>query len=146
MISEGKQRTAVWLTPKTLSRIDGMLEAAGCDNRSQFLEKAARLYLNQLGKNDASVFLDQVMGMQLRRTAADWLEELCKQLFRWCVELNMTCHTIAAHFRDDEFDLWDLRRIAADEVRNTDGAVSFDRAAEAESRFQERREKRVDFR
>ena len=138
MNMEKKQRTAVWLTPGTMSRIDGMLQTAGCANRSQFLEKAARLYLDQLGKNDAAAFLEQVLGARLRQTAKDWLEELCKHLFQWCVELNMACHTVAAHFRDDSFDLWDLRRIAVDEVRNTNGAVSFEDAAKREEMRREK--------
>ena len=77
-----KKRTAVWLTQETMSRIDGMLEASGCKNRSQFLEKAARLYLDQLGSGDASAFLDLVLGKAIQKTAKSWLEELCKNLFR----------------------------------------------------------------
>ena len=49
-------------------------------------------------------------------------------LFKWCVELNMACHTIAAHFGDEEIDRRELRGYAAQEVKETCGQISFDNA------------------
>lgn len=48
--------------------------------------------------------------------------------FKWCVELNMACHTIAAHFKADEINRQALRTYAVREVKETNGQISFDHA------------------
>ena len=55
-------------------------------------------------------------------------------LFKWCVELNMTCHTVAAHFKADEIDRKALRAYAAREVKETNGQISFDSALDMQRR------------
>ena len=53
-------------------------------------------------------------------------------LFKWAVELNMMCHTIAAHYRVDEIDRRELRAFAVDEVKKTYGQISFDHAIDVQ--------------
>ena len=57
-------------------------------------------------------------------------------LFKWCVELNMACHAIAAHFKVDEIDRRELRRYAVDEVKRTYGRISFDNALDMQRQLQ----------
>ena len=47
----------------------------------------------------------------------------------------MMGHTIAAHFRADPINRRELRAYAADEVRRTNGQISFDRALDQQRRF-----------
>ena len=53
-------------------------------------------------------------------------------IFRWAVELNMLCHTIAAHYRVDEIDRRALRAFAVEEVKRSCGQVSFDHALDVQ--------------
>ena len=46
------------------------------------------------------------------------------------IELNMACHTIAAHFGASEIERRELRAFAACEVKETNGQISFDHALE----------------
>ena len=39
---ENKKRTAVWLTPGVIRRMDSWLEEDNCKTRSEFIEKALR--------------------------------------------------------------------------------------------------------
>ena len=42
---DNKKRTAVWLTPGVIRRMDGWLEEDNCKTRSEFIEKALRFYM-----------------------------------------------------------------------------------------------------
>ena len=55
--------------------------------------------------------------------------------FSRAVELNMLCHTIAAHFRAGP-DPRELRLYAVDEVKRTNGQVSFESAVRSQRRIE----------
>lgn len=57
-------------------------------------------------------------------------------LFKCAVELNMLCHTIAAHFRADPIHTRELRAYALDEVKRTNGQVSFESAVRQQRRIE----------
>ena len=42
---DNKKRTAVWLTPGVIRRMDGWLEEDNSKTRSEFIEKALRFYI-----------------------------------------------------------------------------------------------------
>lgn len=134
--SENKKRTAVWLSPGVIRRMDGWLEEDNCRTRSEFIEKALRFYMGYLNTEDTSVFLSKVLVDTLQGIVADNANRLRTLIFKWCVELNMMSHTIAAHFRADPLDRRDLRAYAVDEVKRTNGQISFDKSVETQRRFQ----------
>ena len=45
---DNKKRTAVWLTPGVIRRMDSWLEEDNCKTRSEFIEKALRFYMGYL--------------------------------------------------------------------------------------------------
>ena len=57
-------------------------------------------------------------------------------LFKCAVELNMLCHTIAAHFRTDPIHTRELRADAVDEGKRTNGQVSFESAVHQQRRIE----------
>lgn len=48
----------------------------------------------------------------------------------------MMCHTIAAHFRTDDIYTRELRGFAVDEVKRTNGQVSFESAVHQQRRIE----------
>lgn len=135
--TENKTRTAVWFTPSVIQRMDSWLEADNCKTRSEFIEKALRFYMGYLGSNDTTEYLSKALVETIRGTLEDHNHRLCCLLFKWCVELNMMCHTIAAHFRADPVDRYELRRYATDEVKRTNGQISFSNALDAQRRIRD---------
>ena len=125
---ENKKRTAVWLTPGVIRRMDGWLEEDNCKTRSEFIEKALRFYMGCLATEDTSEYLSRALVDTLRGTLADNENRLCTLLFKLCVEVNMMSHTVAAHFRADPVNRRELRAYAVDEVLRTNGKISFDDA------------------
>ena len=125
---ENKKRTAVWLTPGVIRRMDGWLEEDNCKTRSEFIEKALRFYMGCLATEDTSEYLSRALVDTLRGTLADNENRLRTLLFKLCVEVNMMSHTVAAHFRADPVNRRELRAFAVDEVLRTNGKISFDDA------------------
>ena len=128
MSDENKKRTAVWLSPGVIRRMDSWLEEDNCSTRSEFIEKALRFYMGYLATEDTSEYLSQALVDTLQGIVADNSNRLRTLIFKWCVELNMMGHTIAAHFRADPINRRELRAYAVDEVKRTNGQISFDRA------------------
>ena len=130
-----KKRTAVWLDPNVIHRMDGWLEEDNCKTRSEFIEKALRFYMGYLATEDTSVFLSHALVDTLRGMFCDDTSRLSTLLFKWCVELNMMGHTIAAHFRADPVNRRELRAYAVDEVKRTNGKIRFDDALDQQRRL-----------
>lgn len=128
MAEENKKRTAVWLTPGVIRRMDGWLEEDNCKTRSEFIEKALRFYMGCLATEDTSEYLSRALADTLRGTLADNENRLRTLLFKLCVEVNMMGHTVAAHFRADPVNRRELRAFAVDEVLRTNGKIRFDDA------------------
>ena len=135
MAEENKKRTAVWLSPRLIRRMDSWLEEDNCSTRSEFIEKALRFYMGYLATEDTSKYLSQALVDTLHGIVADNSNRLRTMIFKWCVELNMMGHTIAAHFRADPINRRELRAYAVDEVKRTNGQISFDRALDQQRRL-----------
>ena len=125
---DNKKRTAVWLTPGVIRRMDGWLEEDNCKSRGEFAEKALRFYMGYLATEDTSEYLSRALVDTLRGTLADNENRLRTLLFKLCVEVNMMGHTVAAHFRADPVNRRELRAYAVDEVLRTNGKIRFDDA------------------
>ena len=135
MSDENKKRTAVWLSPGVIRRMDSWLEEDNCSTRSEFIEKALRFYMGYLATEDTSEYLSQALVDTLQGIVVDNSNRLRTMIFKWCVELNMMGHTIAAHFRADPINRRELRAYAVDEVKRTNGQISFDRALDQQRRL-----------
>mgnify|MGYP004460104659 CR=1 FL=1 len=135
MEHDNKKRTAVWLTPGVIHRMDGWLKENNCKTRSEFIEKALRFYMGYLGSEDTTEYLSQALVTTLQGIVGDNENRIRSVMFKQAVELNMMCHTIAAHFRADPIDRRELRAFAIEEVKRTNGQVSFDHALDVQRRF-----------
>mgnify|MGYP000778562937 FL=1 len=135
-MDDNKKSTTIWLRPSVISRMDGWLEADNCQSRSEFVDKALRFYMGYLGTEDNTAYLSQAILTAIQGTLDDNNNRLCRILFKCAVELNMLCHTIAAHFRTDPIHTRELRAYAVDEVKRTNGQVSFESAVQQQRRIE----------
>ena len=100
-MDDNKKSTTIWLRPSVISRMDGWLEADNCQSRSEFVDKALRFYMGYLGTEDNTTYISQAILTAIQGTMDLNNHRLQTILFKCAVELNMLCHTIAAHFRAD---------------------------------------------
>ncbi|MDD6409308.1 MAG: hypothetical protein PUF98_06050 [Oscillibacter sp.] len=139
------ERTVVWLDAKVVPRMDGWLEADNCQSRSEFVDKALRFYIGYLGTEDNTTYLSQAILTAIQGTLDLNNHRLQTILFKCAVELNMLCHTIAAHFRADPIHTRELRAYAVDEVKHTNGRVSFESAVRQQRRIEYEQDEEDDF-
>ena len=131
-----KEQMTIRLYPETRKRMDSWLEESNSKNRNEFVEKALRFYMGFLGTDDITEYLSDVLVSTLRGIVADSANRTNCLLFKCAVELNMLCHTIAAHFRTDPIHTRELRAYAVDEVKRTNGQVSFENAVRSQRRIE----------
>jgi len=127
-----KKKTTFWLPPDMIDRMDSWLKADNCRSRNEFVEKALRFYMGYLGTEDNTAYLSQAILTAIQGTLDDNNNRLCRILFKCAVELNMLCHTIAAHFRDTMEDRRALRGYVVDEVKRTNGQIRFEDAQDVQ--------------
>lgn len=140
-----KKNTTIWLRPSVISRMDGWLQADNCQSRSEFVDKALRFYMGYLSTEDNTTYISQAILTAILGTMDDNNNRLRCLLFKCAVELNMLCHTIAAHFRADPIDCRGLRAYAVDEVKRTNGLVSFENAVRQQRRIEYEQDGEDDF-
>ena len=129
---DNKEATTLWLRPSTLEKVDAALKIAKCKSRSEFTEDALLYYVGRVVTGDVSGYVTEELREELRKAAVENENRMRSLIFRWAVELNMMCHTIAAHYRVDELDRRVLRAFAVEEVKETGGQVSFDHALDVQ--------------
>ena len=132
MAEENKIKTTIWIYPSLLQRVDSWLEQDNCSSRSEFIDNAVRFYIGYLTSGDVSAYLSQALVATLKGTMDENSNRQRALLFKLCVEVNMLCHTMAAHYRADEIDRRDLRAFAVREVKETNGQISFDHALDVQ--------------
>ncbi|MCM1233994.1 MAG: hypothetical protein NC489_28135 [Ruminococcus flavefaciens] len=128
MENTNRKKITVWLKPDIIERMDGWLNADNCKSRGEFTEKALRFYMGYLATEDVSEYLSRAMASTMRGILDDNENRHCSVMFKWTVELNMLMHVIANHFGGDPISLRELRGYAVDEVKRTNGQISFDNA------------------
>ena len=92
--------------------------------------------MGYLGTEDNTTYISQAILTAIQGTMDLNNHRLQTILFKCAVELNMLCHTIAAHFRADPIHTRELRAYAVDEVKRTNGQVSFENAVRSQRRIE----------
>jgi len=132
---QNKKKTTLWIHPDLMLRTDSWLEYDNCKSRSEFIERALRFYMGYLSAGDTSDYLCSALVATLRGTMENNNNRMRSLLFKWAAELNLAVHTIAAHFDVREEDRARLRRFAIEEVKRTNGQISFDHAVEVQKQL-----------
>ena len=92
--------------------------------------------MGYLGTEDNTTYISQAILTAIQGTMDFNNHRLQTILFKCAVELNVLCHTITAHFRTDSIHTRELRACAVDEVKRTNGRVSFENAVRSQRRIE----------
>lgn len=128
MKKDNKKRTAIWLYPNTMDRMDRAILADNCKSRSEFIEKALDFYTGYLETQDASVFLASTIRSGIEGTLKISENRISSNLFRLAVETNMMMHLLAARLDVSEEELNRLRGRCISDVKRSKGKISLDDA------------------
>ncbi|HBR08029.1 MAG TPA: hypothetical protein DD735_03905 [Clostridiales bacterium] len=129
-----KERTAIWLYPETMDRLDSWLEKDNCKSRSEFMEKALSFYMGYLGTEDTSTYLSKALLTSIQGTLQTAENRMASNLFRLTVEISMMMHLLATTLDITDEELRRLRGRCVDDVKRTKGKIKLDDAVEFQSR------------
>jgi metal-responsive CopG/Arc/MetJ family transcriptional regulator len=132
-MNKPKERTAIWLYPNTMDRLDGWLEKDNCKSRSEFMEKALSFYMGYLGTEDTSSYLSKALLTSIQGTLQNTENRVASNLFRLSVEISMMMHLLATTLNITDEELHRLRGRCVAEVKRTKGKIRLDDAVEFQS-------------
>lgn len=125
---KSKNRTAVWLYPETIKKMDSMLEMDNTKSRSEFIEKALQFYMGYLTSESTAEYLPKVLVSAMQGILRETESRNSSNLFRLSVEMSMMMNILAAGLEISDEDLRKLRGRCVNEVKKTKGKISIEDA------------------
>ena len=126
--SKAKKRTAVWLYPETIEKMDGLIERDNCKSRSEFIDKALNFYMGYLVSEDTTGYLSKILISAMQGILKETENRNANNLFRLSVEMSMMMNILAAGLEINEEELHSLRGRCVQQVKKTRGKVSMEEA------------------
>lgn len=135
--STAKTRTAVWLYPDTIERMDALLEKDNAKSRSEFIEKALQFYMSYLNNEESTEYLSKVIVNVIQGLLRETENRHSGNLFRLSVEMAMMMNILAAGLEISDDELRKLRGRCVNEVKKTKGRISMEAAVEFQQGVEE---------
>jgi hypothetical protein len=126
--SKAKKRTAVWLYPETIEKMDGLLERDNCKSRSEFIDKALNFYMGYLVSEDTTGYLSKILISAMQGILKETENRNANNLFRLSVEMSMMMNILAAGLEISDEELLSLRGRCVQQVKKTRGKTSMEEA------------------
>lgn len=126
--STSKKRTAVWLYPETIEKMDSLLEGDNCKSRSEFIDKGLNFYMGYLVSEDTTGYLSKILISAMQGIMKETENRNASNLFRLSVEMSMMMNILAAGLEISEEELRSLRGRCVQQVKKTRGKVSMEEA------------------
>lgn len=123
---KNKQRTTIWLSPEMMNQLDEMSERNNCKSRSEFIERAIKFYDGYNRSTAENQYLPVALSSALNGIVKVSEDRLSKLLFKNTVELAMVMNVISATADIDDVTLKKLRLKCINEVKGTNGKISFE--------------------
>ena len=123
---ERKQQLTIWVKPSTMMQIDALKEADNCESKSEFIEKALQFYFGYLSCKSKNSYLPNALTSTMRSIVAETINQQNTILFKIAVELGIIENLIAKYYNVDEILLQRLRGYCVEEVKRTNGILSFE--------------------
>jgi hypothetical protein len=123
-----KKRTAVWLYPEIIEKMDNLLERDNCKSRSEFIDKALNFYMGYLVSEDTTGYLSKILISAMQGILKETENRNANNLFRLSVEMSMMMNILAAGLEISDEELRSLRGRCVQQVKKTRGKVSMEEA------------------
>ena len=123
-----KRKFALWIRPSLLEEVDSLYKSDNCASRSEFMEKALQFYIGYLTCNHAQDYLADVIPSTVKGIMDETANRMGRLLFKMAVEQAVSENILAAVCSVDQQDVTRLRGQCIEEIRKTNGLLSFDKA------------------
>lgn len=116
------------LSESTMEIIDKHYQFDNYSSKSEFIEKAIKLYDSYLNAEASTEFLESIIDDAMKKNMEALANRIGTVLFKQAVEIDMMMHVTAATNEIDEGTLSKLRGECVQEVKSSLGRISFDSA------------------
>lgn len=123
-----KRKFALWIRPSLLEEVDSLYKSDNCASRSEFMEKALRFYMGYLSSQENQDYLADVIPSTVKGIVDESSNRMGRLLFKMAVEQAVTSNILAAVCEVDQQELERLRNQCIQQIRKTNGMISFEQA------------------
>ena len=120
-----KVKFAMRIRPETQELVRQWYRQDNCRSQNEFIEKAVHFYAEHLAAQSSTRFMPSALVAALRSTVQGSENRIARLLFKLTVEISMMMHVLAAGLEIDTSQLDDLRWRCVQEVKKTNGSVTF---------------------
>lgn len=123
-----KRKFALWIHPSLLEEVDSLYKSDNRTSRSEFMEKALRFYMGYLSSQENQDYLADVIPSTVKGIVDESSNRMGRLLFKMAVEQAVTSNILAAVCEVDQQELERLRNQCIQQIRKTNGMISFEQA------------------
>lgn len=134
MDREKKIRIPLWIYPSTEEKVNELFKDDNCKSPSEFIENAIVFYAGYLSAEDNRKYLPNIVVSSMKGIVQDSEHRIARILFKLAVEMAMNMNVLAASQSVDDITLTRLRARCVDEVKRTNGSISFEDAVKFQKR------------
>ena len=116
---------------KLRDQIDRWYSADGCASRTEFIEKAVREHLSRLITKEENPLLPTAISSAIDGRLGLFEDRMAKLLYKQAVELAMIEGILIDELEVDKVQIDSLRSWCAEQVKRTNGRLSFKAIAAA---------------
>ena len=127
-MAEEKTRIHTRITSETERKIAAAMPLSNCQTQNEFVEKALQFYCDYVASQDCFSVLPPMLVAAIRATVQNSESHICRLLFKLAVEQAVMSNILAAVCEVDQQELERLRNQCIQQIRKTNGMISFDEA------------------
>ena len=125
---EVKRRFQLWIKPSTLELADQYYHIDNCVSKSEFIEKAILFYVGYVSSQQSQDYLADVIPSTVKGIVDESSNRMGRLLFKMAVEQAVISNILAAVCEVNQQELKRLRGQCVQEIRKTNGMISFEQA------------------
>ena len=123
-----KRKFALWISRDTIELAKQHYKDDNCSSASEFIEKAILFYLGYLSSQENQDYLAQVIPATVKGILDESENRIRRLLFKMAVEMAVSENILAAVCDVNQTELTRLRGQCVQEIRKTNGLLSFETA------------------
>ena len=134
-MTDKKDRHTVWLEPRVWEMVEGYYHKDNCSTKNEYIKKAVQFYSGYLDAAGADEYFPRVLSDVLEGKLSALGGRIGRLLFKLAVEQDMSANILAALAEVDLDAVDHLRGQCVQNVKHTNGEVSFEDALRVQKRL-----------
>ena len=134
-MKDKKDRHTVWLEPEVWDMVESHYRKDNCSTKNEYIKKAVQFYSGYLDAAGTDEYLPRVLSDVLEGKLGALGGRIGRLLFKLAVEQDMNANILAALAEVDLDTVDRLRGQCVQNVKHTNGEVSFDDALRVQKRL-----------